>query len=722
MWGSQPASAQVFNQQGQLIGLPLYEAEQGASVALDGLGNIAIVGGPFTQPGAAWVFTRPTLTGAWSPLQMLVGSNAVPPTSQGLSVALSADGNIAVVGGPNDNTNQGAVWSYFWDSSTGMFDPVGIKGTVTDEIIGCNREAPYACSQFGSSVALSEDGSTLIVGGPYDNGSGAVWVFIPGPFGLFGGYMEQQKIPAPADASPAARFGFSVALSLDGNTALIGGYEDTEGTTGGSLGAAWVYTRNSQGQWSEQQKLIGPGALGAAEQGYSVALSPDGIVAIVGGPGDNANTGAAWVFTQSLTQNCGTLPPPCWSEQQKLAANNEVGPFASQFGWSVALSAAGATAIVGGPRDSTETGAAWVFTRTLHSNVWTQQHKLVGTPADTSPSTPLQGYSVAVDLLGDTVIEGGQGFNFDQGAAWVFFTCSALLAHTHDFNGDCKSDIVYRNSDGDLGIWLMNSTQILSGPVLGNVPTSWTIVGQRASNNSGYADLIWRNSDGNLSIWLMNGTQVISAPVIGNIPTSWSIVGTGAYSASNGYAELFWRNTNGDVAIWQINGSQILAGPDIGNVPSSWTIAGTGDFAGTGNTDILWRNANGDVAIWLMNGTQVVSAPDLGNVPTSWTIVGTGDFNGDGKTDILWRNSNGDVSIWLMNGTQVLSVPDLGNVPASWTIAETGDFNGDGYSDVLWRNADGDVAIWFMNGTQILSAPAFINVPTSWTIQGANAD
>jgi hypothetical protein len=297
-----------------------------------------------------------------------------------------------------------------------------------------------------------------------------------------------------------------------------------------------------------------------------------------------------------------------------------------------------------------------------------------------------------------------------------------FLTDTHDFNGGGKSDIAWRNTDGDVAIWLMNGTQIVSAPDIGNVPTSWTIVGQRQLNNSGFADLIWRNTDGDVAIWLMNGAQILSAPDLGNVPTSWTIVGTSAYKASKGYAELFWRNTDGDVAIWEINGTQILAAPDLGNVPTSWSIVGTGDFSGTGNTDILWRNTDGDVAIWLMNGTQVVSAPDVGNVPTSWSIVGTGDFNGDGKTDILWHNSDGNVAIWLMNGTQILSAPSLGNVPTSWVIAETGDFNGDGFSDILWRNTNGDVSIWFMNGTLVVSAPEFVNVPTSWTIQSGNAD
>ena len=336
-----------------------------------------------------------------------------------------------------------------------------------------------------------------------------------------------------------------------------------------------------------------------------------------------------------------------------------------------------------------------------------------------APSTLVSPTSPATDLFADDQHLGTAGQRL---MASYLFHLIVPLTDTHDFNGNDKSDIAWRGPTGDVAIWLMNGTQVLSAPNLGNVPASWSIVGQRDVNGDGHADLLWRGPTGDLSIWFMNGTQILSTGDFGTIPTSWSIVGTSAYSASKGYAELFWRDTAGDLSIWQINGTQILSAPALGNVPTNWTIAGTGDFAGTGATDILWRGPNGDVAIWFMNGTQIVSSPDFINVPTSWTIVGTGDFNGDGKTDILWRSSTGDVSIWLMNGTQILSSADLGIVPTNWTIAETGDFSGDGYSDILWRGPSGDVAIWFMNGTQIVSAPDFINVPTSWTIQGANAD
>ncbi len=94
-------------------------------------------------------------------------------------------------------------------------------------------------------------------------------------------------------AAGSARQGASVAFSSDGNTAIVGGYADSSNT-----GAVWVFTR-SAGVWTQQgAKLVGIAAAGAALQGYSIALSSDGNTAIVGGPLDNSNAGAAWVFTR----------------------------------------------------------------------------------------------------------------------------------------------------------------------------------------------------------------------------------------------------------------------------------------------------------------------------------------------------------------------------------------------------------------------------------------
>jgi hypothetical protein len=166
-----------------------------------------------------------------------------------------------------------------------------------------------------------------------------------------------------------AEQGLSVALSGDGNTAIVGGPTDTT-----NAGAAWVFIR-SGGTWSQQAKLFGNGAVGAAQQGTSVALSADGNTAIVGGPNDTSNAGAAWVFTRSG----GT-----WSQQgNKLVGSGAIG---SAFqGGSVTLSADGNTAVVGGPQDNSFAGAAWVFTRS--GGTWNQEAKLVGTGAIGTPAS-----------------------------------------------------------------------------------------------------------------------------------------------------------------------------------------------------------------------------------------------------------------------------------------------------------------------------------------------
>ena len=91
----------------------------------------------------------------------------------------------------------------------------------------------------------------------------------------------------------APGLGYSAAISSNGNTALVGGPEDY-----GKTGAAWVFTREGS-TWTQQgSKLTGTGSSGEAEFGTSVALSSEGNTALIGGPKDNNGDGAAWVFTR----------------------------------------------------------------------------------------------------------------------------------------------------------------------------------------------------------------------------------------------------------------------------------------------------------------------------------------------------------------------------------------------------------------------------------------
>jgi hypothetical protein len=303
----------------------------------------------------------------------------------------------------------------------------------------------------------------------------------------------------------------------------------------------------------------------------------------------------------------------------------------------------------------------------------------------------------------------------------------ALLAlppvYTHDFSGAGISDVLWRNSGGNVGMWLMNGTSIYQTAVLGGVASNWSIVGQRDFTGSGYADILWRDTSGNLGMWLMNGTQIVSAPVIGNVPTNWSVAATGCFDGS-GVGDIVWRDTVGDVAIWFMKGANVVKSVVVGNVSTNWVIAGA-DMHG----HIFWRNTvTGEAGMWVMNGTTIAQTVDWGVVPLSWTIAGIGDFDGQlvsnptGTFGIVWRDTSGNVGIWLLNGTSIYQTAVLGQVPLTTTLAETGDFNGDGKSDILWIDSLGNVSVWFMDGATISSTYTYGNVGTSWTVQAMNAD
>ena len=343
--GLLPAPAQAqFTQQGpKLVGTgAVFVAEQGVSVALSGDGNTAIVGGfdDDNEVGAVWVYTRSG--GGWSQQgSKLLATGAIGPYggALGISVSLSSDGNTAIIGGYADNDLAGAAWVY--TRSAGVWSQQA-------KLVGTGAVGPFGAQQ-GYSVSLSSDGNTAILGGPLDNtNAGAAWVFTRS-----GAVWSQQgaKLVGTGAVGPygfGAEQGWSVSLSANGNTAIVGGLIDND-----FAGAAWVFTR-SGGVWSQQgAKLVGTGAKGSAFQGSSVSLSGDGNTAIVGGYRDNGDVGAAWVYTRS---------GGAWSQLgPKLVGTGAIGK--AQQGSSVALSADGTTAIVGGYGDNGFAGAAWVYTQ-----------------------------------------------------------------------------------------------------------------------------------------------------------------------------------------------------------------------------------------------------------------------------------------------------------------------------------------------------------------------
>src|SRR5213083_109058 len=132
-----------------------------------------------------------------------------------------------------------------------------------------------------------------------------------------------------------------------------------------------------------------------------------------------------------------------------------------------------------------------------------------------------------------------------------------------DFDGDCKSDILWRNgATGKDYLWLMNGLTIVSQGSLNTVDDqAWQVQGIGDVDGYGRADILWRNlSTGENYIYLMNG---------------WTIAAQGLVNVVDDQA---------------------------------WQVKGIGDFDGDGRADILWRNSKtGENYIFLMNGLTVAS-------------------------------------------------------------------------------------------------------------------
>ena len=288
-----------------------------------------------------------------------------------------------------------------------------------------------------------------------------------------------------------------------------------------------------------------------------------------------------------------------------------------------------------------------------------------------------------------------------------------------DFDGDGISDVLWRNSDGNVALWDIAGGSVAGGAIIGfAAPAVWTIRGQGDFGDTGTSDILWQDGSGDVAVWQMANGTVAGSALVGFAGPSWSIAATGDFDA-NGTADILWRDTSGNVALWEMDGTSVVSSKIFGFAdPNVWSIRGVADFNGDGRSDILWRDTSGDVAIWEMNGASVASSAIVGFAdPNLWSIRGTGDFNGDGMADILWQDKAGDVAIWEMNGTSRVASAVIGFAnPSVWHIAGVGDYDGDGRSDILWRDTSGDVAIWDVNGTTVTSGAIVGFAAPSWGI------
>ncbi len=631
-----PTPFPSLQQGGKLVGTGnVGGTQQGISVSLSADGNTAIVGGPSDNGGlgAAWVYTRSGST--WSQQGgKLVGTNSSGSSYQGSSVALSADGNTAMVGGWIDGGALGAVWVFTRSGSS--------WSQQGDKLVGTGNTGPAG---QGYSVSLSADGNTAIVGGWSDNSQqGAAWVFTRS-----GSSWSQQgdKLVCTGNTS-AAWQGYSVSLSADGNTAMVGGYNDNSGQ-----GAAWVYTRSGS-TWSQQGgKLVGTGNVGGAQQGYSVSLSADGNTAIVGGVTDNGGLGAAWVYTRTGSS---------WSQQGgKLEGTGSVGN--AQQGWSVSLSADGNTAIVGGVTDNGGLGAAWVYTRTGSS--WSQQGgKLVGTG---NVGTAEQGTSVALSANGKTAIVGGRLDNSDQGAAWVYSTDPPTISSFSPTSAATGQTVTITGTN------FTGATAVSFG---GTAATSFTVV-----NSTTITAVVASGSSGLVSVTTPGGNASLNGftYIPGTSTNTWN--GLGAWTNPT-----FWSNGSvpaGSDAVIINSGMPTLAvNATVGNleirtgamvaISSGFSLSVSGNVSGSGIITGAGKVVLNGTGLQTLSGNMRYSNLESGNTSGAGVVVSPASTiriepNAPNGTGILTLLNN---CKFTNNGTFVLgsnatATARIGPVPAS---------------------------------------------------------
>jgi hypothetical protein len=136
---------------------------------------------------------------------------------------------------------------------------------------------------------------------------------------------------------------------------------------------------------------------------------------------------------------------------------------------------------------------------------------------------------------------------------------------------------VWRDISGNVAIWDINGTQILNptATFVANVTYPlWTIIGLGDFNGDGYSDILWRDTSGDLALWEMNGTRVLNptATFVATVP-GWSVVGTGDFNG-DGMSDILWTNGNGVYAIWEMNGTQVLnpTATAVASVATTWSV------------------------------------------------------------------------------------------------------------------------------------------------------
>lgn len=414
----------------------------------------------------------------------------------GYSIAFSADGSTMAVGSDEDVSGGGGV--YLFHNNAGTW-------TQTGYVTASNAELD---DLFGTSVALSADGSILAVGaygedgdsasvvGGYNNNasaSGAVYLF-----NNINDNWTQTKYLKASDAASSDFFGYSVALSPDGVTLAVAAIQQ-------NIGNGKVYLFSGSGStWVENTPILTASNAGLNDQfGHAIALvaygTPSTLTLAVGAPLEDGDatgvTTGAIAAEVSPVMNSGAVylfSDSSGSWTQDAYIKPLVTTISDSFGQSVALSADGTTLAVGAYLEDTsvtDSGAAYVFSD--GGSGWAQTALLKASNPGNGDwfgehlTLSADGNVLAVGAYRED--SGATGINGDQGDDPTNTDFGAVYLFSHD-NGSWSQKAYIKASNSDAGDWFGRSVALspdgntLATGALGELSTTTGINGDQTNN------------------------------------------------------------------------------------------------------------------------------------------------------------------------------------------------------------------------------------------------
>jgi hypothetical protein len=402
-------------------------AHFGFSVAVSADGTTALVGALDVRHsgGAAYIF-HASSAGSWSSRSTPTATLTKAGLSSGrprfgFDVALSADGTTAFVGAPYTGTGfppAGAIYVFHVSAENAWASTSTPTATLT-----ASGEA-----HLGYVLAVAPDGTTLVVGSPYYNGGkGGAYVFHVASESAWASTSTPTATLSDAlEASDDNGVGFSVAISGDGTTALVSDAFNSSG------GGAYLYHVAAEDAWASSSTptaILFDAISGGQDDflGAGLALSGDGTVAFLGAPKiGTSGHGYVDVFHAATEAAWATTPSPTATLTKAGGAKGDI------FGFDVAASGDGTTALVHASGHAAGRGAAYIF-HVSDEGSWastsaptaTLTHSGVRAKDILRDGYDLPRDGVALSGDGATALVGVPGFRFGTGAANVFHAASA---------------------------------------------------------------------------------------------------------------------------------------------------------------------------------------------------------------------------------------------------------------------------------------------------------